>query len=75
MSESGLICRELVGYHGDTVTIEEHWDVTAPGCPVLVFETGTLKPVEAKIVTRRFKMNFAQWQEIKAGLSETSEGK
>ncbi len=67
MPEPGLISRKMLGYHGNTATIREVWDVTAPGCPVIVYRTGTwpFEPIpDARTVERTFRMPLTQWLEI-----------
>lgn len=56
MPEPGLISRGLLGCHGDMAVVQEHWDVTVPGCPVI--EAGTL------YVKRTFRMPMTQWLEL-----------
>jgi hypothetical protein len=46
----GLISRKIIARDRKTVTIEEVWDVTVPGCPMI-----TMNP-DVKTVTRRFKL-------------------
>lgn len=54
----GLIERTVIQHCGDYVIVQETWDVTVPGCPMLVFKTGTW-PMErlpdVRTVTRRTK--------------------
>lgn len=41
MNIPGLVMRELINDDGETVTIKETWDLTVPGCPIVIFKPGT----------------------------------
>ncbi|MPZ36668.1 MAG: hypothetical protein GEU95_01175 [Rhizobiales bacterium] len=57
MSEPGLVKREILPCEKEGhVLVREVWDVTVPGCPMLVLKPGPTWPLEqdpdARVVVR-----------------------
>jgi len=60
--EIGLVERRLIKDLGPVVEIEEVWNVTVPGCPVLVLNLHEFKKDErARTVTIRTMMSKGDW--------------
>lgn len=45
----GLVSRKIIARDRKTVTIEEVWDVTVPGCPIIAMNP------DVKTVTKRIR--------------------
>jgi len=59
----GLIERRLIKEWSPlTVEIEEHWDLTVPGCPMIAVRSMPFEIAkDIKTVTRRVFMSKAAW--------------
>lgn len=54
----GLLSRQIIAMEGNIATVEEIWDVKAPGCPMLVFDRSPFQKNESvSHVTRRVKIH------------------
>ncbi len=62
MNPPGLIKRELIEDHGDSVTIRETWDLTVPGCPLVAIRLDNGgRGIHAISYERNVRMTRQEW--------------
>lgn len=60
----GLISRKIVAQDSNSVTIEELWDMSVPGCPYIK-NPWNPPPIEVKEFCRRATMTKAEYESAK----------
>ena len=65
----GLVSRKIVAQNSNSVTIEELWDMSVPGCPY-VKNPWNPPPFEVKEFYRRVKMTKDEYDAVEPLLSD-----
>lgn len=66
----GLLKREVIREDGDYVVVRETWDLTAPGCPMIVINlTDFTRRTDLPEVGRDVMLRRDEWERFRDGQS------